>query len=59
VPHEVQLSWVTMRGDEQLGQDWGMRGIWGTPMSDILANILYFVNTFGFFSKLLVYNKLI
>jgi hypothetical protein len=55
----VQLSWVTTRGDEQLGQVCGMSGIWGTPMPAILPSIFVFVKIFDKRQNILVNHKFI
>jgi hypothetical protein len=59
VPHTVQLSWVTTSGAEQLGQVWGMSGIWGTPMPAILPRILVFVKIFDEIQNILVFYEFI
>jgi hypothetical protein len=58
VPHTVQFSCVTTRGDEQLGQDWGISGILFSNKRS-LAKILGFVNIFGKNSNNLVLVQLI
>jgi hypothetical protein len=54
----VQFSCVTTRGDEQLGQDWGISGILFSNERS-LAKILGFVKIFGKYSNNLVFAQLI
>src|SRR6185503_16199115 len=54
VPHTVQLSCVTTSGAEQLGQVWGISGIWGTPMPAIVSNIFVFVKIFDKMQNILI-----
>jgi hypothetical protein len=52
----VQLSWVTTSGEEQLGQVWGMSGIWYSSIA-MIASILSFVNIFGNKQNILIFSQ--